>query len=249
MGEEVAEYQGAYKISQGLLDEFGADASSTRRSPSTALPAWASGRVRRPEADRRVHDVQLRHAGDRPDHQLGRQDALYGGRPDGVPDRLPRPERCGGARCGPAQPDYAAWYSQIPGLKVIQPYSAATQGLMKSAIRDPKRSSSSRTRSSTVTRSRCPDRRLDRPIGKARVHRKGKDVTIVSFGIGMTYRRRGGRATGQGGHRRRGHRPSHDPSDGLDAIVRSVKKTNAASCVRSRKAGRRVRSARTSLRN
>ena len=50
-------------------------------------------RLRRAEADRRVHDLQFRHAGDRPDHQLGRQDALYVGRPDGLPDRVPRAER------------------------------------------------------------------------------------------------------------------------------------------------------------
>ena len=58
----------------------------------------------RPEADRRVHDLQLRHAGDRPDHQLRRQDALHVRRPDGLLDRVPRPERRGCARRRPAQP-------------------------------------------------------------------------------------------------------------------------------------------------
>ncbi len=56
----------------------------------------------RAEADRRVHDLQLRHAGDRPDHQLRRQDALYVRRPDGRADRLPRTERCGCPRRRPA---------------------------------------------------------------------------------------------------------------------------------------------------
>ena len=60
--------------------------------------------LHRPEADRRVHDLQLRHAGDRPDHQFGRQDALHVGRPDGLPDRVPRPERRRGPRRRPAQP-------------------------------------------------------------------------------------------------------------------------------------------------
>ena len=61
-------------------------------------------RLRRPQADRRVHDLQLRHAGDRPDHQFGGQDPLHGWRPDGLPDRVPRPERRCGARRRPAQP-------------------------------------------------------------------------------------------------------------------------------------------------
>ena len=58
--------------------------------------------VRRPEADRRVHDLQLRHAGDRPDHQFGGQDALHVGRPDELPDRVPRPQRRRGAGRRPA---------------------------------------------------------------------------------------------------------------------------------------------------
>ena len=61
-------------------------------------------RACRIEADRRVHDLQLRHAGDRPDHQLRRQDALYVGRPDGLPDRVPRPERRRRPRRRAAQP-------------------------------------------------------------------------------------------------------------------------------------------------
>ena len=94
MGEEVAEYQGAYKISQGLLDEFGArrviDTPITEHGfTGLAVGAAFAGL----QADRRVHDLQLRAAGDRPDHQLGGEDALHVGRPDGQPDRLPRPER------------------------------------------------------------------------------------------------------------------------------------------------------------
>ena len=96
MGEEVAQYQGAYKISQGLLDEFGAAPRHRHADHRARLHRHGRGcGDERAEADRRVHDLQLRHAGDRPDHQLGRQDALYVRRPDGLPDRLPRPERRG----------------------------------------------------------------------------------------------------------------------------------------------------------
>ena len=105
MGEEVAEYQGAYKVSQGLLQEFGA-----RRVIDTPdHRAWLCRHRRRrgdgrPEADRRIHDLQFRHAGDRPDHQLGGQDALHVRRPDGLLDRVPRTERRGLPRRRPAQP-------------------------------------------------------------------------------------------------------------------------------------------------
>ena len=103
MGEEVAEYQGAYKVSQGLLQEFG-----ERRVIDTPITehGFAGARHRRrhgrPAADRRVHDLELRHAGDGPDHQFRRQDALHVGRPDALPDRVPRPQRRGGARRRPA---------------------------------------------------------------------------------------------------------------------------------------------------
>ena len=99
MGEEVAQYQGAYKISQGLLDEFGAEARDRHADHRARLHRHGGGRRDdRAEADRRVHDLQLLDAGDRPDHQFGRQDAVHVGRPAGLPDRVPRPERRGLAR-------------------------------------------------------------------------------------------------------------------------------------------------------
>ena len=91
MGEEVAQYQGAYKVTQGLLDEFG----DTPRHRYADHRIWlCRGRHRRGDgraaADRRVHDVQLRDAGDRPHRQFGGEDQLYVGRPDALPDRVPR---------------------------------------------------------------------------------------------------------------------------------------------------------------
>ena len=105
MGEEVAQYQGAYKISQGLLEEFGAQARDRHADHRAGLCRRRRRRGHgRPETDRRVHDLELRHAGDRPDHQLGRQDALYVRRPARLPDRVPRPQRRGRPRRRPAQP-------------------------------------------------------------------------------------------------------------------------------------------------
>ena len=105
MGEEVAEYQGAYKVTPGPA----AGIRRQARDRHADHRAWLCRRRRRcgdgrPEADRRIHDLQFRHAGDGPDHQLGRQDALHVGRPDGLLDRVPRPERRRRPRRRPAQP-------------------------------------------------------------------------------------------------------------------------------------------------
>ncbi len=94
MGEEVAQYQGAYKVSQGLLEEFGEKRVIDTPITEHGFAGLGVGAAfRRAEAHRRVHDLQLRHAGDRPDHQFGSQDALHVGRPDDLPDRVPWPER------------------------------------------------------------------------------------------------------------------------------------------------------------
>ncbi len=94
MGEEVAEYQGAYKITQACCRNSARSALSTPRSPSTVCRYRCWCRHGRSAPDRRVHDLQLRHAGDRPDHQFGRQDALHVRWPDGRAHGLPWSERC-----------------------------------------------------------------------------------------------------------------------------------------------------------
>jgi pyruvate dehydrogenase E1 component beta subunit len=85
--------------------------------------------------------------------------------------------------------DYAAWYSAIPGLKVVMPYTASdAKGLLKAAIRDPNPVIFLENEILYGQHFDVP--KLDNfvlPIGKARIHRPGKDVTVVSFGIGMTY--------------------------------------------------------------
>jgi hypothetical protein len=111
MGEEVAEYQGAYKITQGLLQEFGA-----ARHRHADHRAWLRRRRRRrglggPQAHCRVHDLQLRHAGDRPDHQLGRQDALHVRRADGLRRSCSAAQWRRSPRGRPAQPGLCCWYA------------------------------------------------------------------------------------------------------------------------------------------
>ena len=191
MGEEVAEYQGAYKITQNLLDEFGAkrviDTPITEHGFAGIGVGASWGGL---QAHCRVHDLELRHAGHRPDHQLSRQDALYVRRPDGQPDRFPRPQRCGGPRGRPA----------LPGLRRLVCSGARPQGgaaLFGSRcqgpaeIRDPRsrtRLCSWKTRSFTASHSRFPSSTISpSPSARRRIWREGTDVTIVSFGIGMTY--------------------------------------------------------------
>ena len=116
MGEEVAEYQGAYKVTQGLLDEFGP--SAVIDTPITeygfaGIGAGAAMGGLRPIVE--FMTFNFAHAGDRPHHQLGGQDQLHVGRPDALPDRVPRPQRRGGAGGGAAQPELSALVCQRPG--------------------------------------------------------------------------------------------------------------------------------------
>jgi pyruvate dehydrogenase E1 component beta subunit len=124
--------------------------------------------------------------------------------------------------------DYAAWYTHIPGLKVIQPYSAAdAKGLLKAAIRDPNPViflENEILYGRTFEVPKLDDWVL--PIGKARIARKGKDVTIVSFGIAMTYALAAAETLAAEGIEAevvdlRSLRPMDIP-----AVVESVKKTN-----------------------
>ena len=139
MGEEVAEYQGAYKVTQGLLQEFGAkrviDTPITEHGfAGLGIGAALAGL----EADRRIHDLQFRHAGDGPADQFRGEDALHVRRPDGLLDRFPRAERRRRARRRAAQP-------RLFGLVLAHSRSegdcastaADAKGLLKAAIRDP----------------------------------------------------------------------------------------------------------------
>ena len=219
MGEEVAQYQGAYKVSQGLLEEFGAkrviDTPITEHGFAGLGVGAAFGG---PEADRRVHDLQLRHAGDRPDHQLGRQDALHVGRPDGLPDRLPRPQRRGRARGRPAQPVLCELVrATCPGLKVVAPYGRGRcQGPAEG--RDPRSQSGDLPRERDALRPEfdVPERirlgacRSARP----RSLRAGNGVTITAFSLMVGMRLKAAEELAKRRDRGRGDRPAHDPPAG-----------------------------------
>ncbi len=190
MGEEVAEYQGAYKISQGLLDEFGAkrviDTPITEHGFAGIGVGAAFGSLR-PIVEFMTFNFAMQAI----DHIINSAaKTLYmSGGQMGCPIVFRGPNGAAARVGAQHSQDYAAWYSQIPGLKVVQPYSAAdAKGLLKTAIRDPNpviflENEILYGRSFDVPA--IDD--LAIPFGKARVWREGGDVTIVSFGIGMTY--------------------------------------------------------------
>ncbi len=157
MGEEVAEYQGAYKITQGMLAEFGPrrviDTPITEHGfAGIAVGAAMTGL--RPIVEFMTFNFAMQAI----DHIINSAaKTLYmSGGQMGAPIVFRGPNGAAARVAAQHSHDYAAWYSQIPGLKVVMPYSAAdAKGLMKAAIRDDNRSSSSRTKSSTAIRLKC----------------------------------------------------------------------------------------------
>ena len=190
MGEEVAEYQGAYKISQGLLDEFGAkriiDTPITEHGFAGIGVGAAFGGLR-PIVEFMTWNFAMQAI----DHILNSAaKTLYmSGGQMGAPMVFRGPNGAAARVGAQHSQDYAAWYMQIPGLKVVMPYSASdAKGLMKTAIRDPNPVVFLENEIMYGKSFDVPD--VDDytvPFGKARIWREGKDVTIVSFGIGMTY--------------------------------------------------------------
>ena len=190
MGEEVAEYQGAYKITQGLLDEFGAkrviDTPITEHGFAGIGVGAAFGGLR-PIVEFMTWNFAMQ-AIDQIINSAAKTLYMSGGQM-GCPIVFRGPNGAAARVGAQHSQDFAAWYAQIPGLKVVQPYSASdAKGLLKSAIRDP-------NPVVFLENEILYGRSFDVPVlddftvpfGKARIWREGSDVTIVSFGIGMTY--------------------------------------------------------------
>ncbi|MBW6420048.1 pyruvate dehydrogenase complex E1 component subunit beta [Rhizobium sp. XQZ8] len=190
MGEEVAEYQGAYKITQGLLQEFGA-----RRVVDTPITEHGFAGVGvgaamaglKPIVEFMTFNFAMQ-AIDQIINSAAKTLYMSGGQM-GAPIVFRGPNGAAARVGAQHSQDYASWYSQIPGLKVVMPYTAAdAKGLLKAAIRDPNPVVFLENEILYGQQFEVP--KLDDfvlPIGKARIHRKGKDVTVVSFGIGMSY--------------------------------------------------------------
>ncbi|MDQ2088284.1 pyruvate dehydrogenase complex E1 component subunit beta [Marimonas arenosa] len=190
MGEEVAEYNGAYKVSQGMLDEFGAkrviDTPITEHGFAGIGVGAAMGGLR-PIVEFMTFNFAMQAI----DHLINSAaKTLYmSGGQMGAPMVFRGPNGAAARVAAQHSQDYAAWYAQIPGLKVVMPYSASDyKGLMKTAIRDPNPVIFLENEILYGRTGEVPvmdDFTI--PFGKARVWREGTDVTIVSFGIGMQY--------------------------------------------------------------
>ncbi|SDW28860.1 pyruvate dehydrogenase E1 component beta subunit [Ruegeria halocynthiae] len=190
MGEEVAEYQGAYKISQGLLDEFGAkrviDTPITEHG-FTGIAVGSAMAGLKPIVEFMTFNFAMQ-AMDQIINSAAKTLYMSGGQM-GCPIVFRGPNGAAARVAAQHSQDYTAWFMQVPGLKVVAPYSAAdAKGLLKSAIRDPNpvvflENEILYGRSFDVPQ--VDD--LTVPLGKARIWREGSDVTIVSFGIGMQF--------------------------------------------------------------
>ncbi|RDL51966.1 2-oxoisovalerate dehydrogenase subunit beta [Ensifer sp. M14] len=190
MGEEVAEYQGAYKITQGLLQEFGArrviDTPITEHG-FAGVGVGAAMTGLRPIVEFMTFNFAMQ-AIDQIINSAAKTLYMSGGQM-GAPIVFRGPSGAAARVAAQHSQCYAAWYSHIPGLKVVMPYTAAdAKGLLKAAIRDPNPViflENEILYGQTFEVPKLDDFVL--PIGKARIHKVGKDATIVSFGIGMTY--------------------------------------------------------------
>ncbi|NKX46351.1 pyruvate dehydrogenase complex E1 component subunit beta [Roseicyclus persicicus] len=190
MGEEVAEYQGAYKVTQGLLDEFGAkrviDTPITEHGFAGIGVGAAFGGLK-PIVEFMTFNFAMQAI----DHIINSAaKTLYmSGGQMGAPMVFRGPNGAAARVAAQHSQDYAAWYSSIPGLKVVQPYSAAdAKGLLKTAIRDPNPVIFLENEILYGRSFEVPDLEdFTIPFGKAKIWREGSDVTLVSWGIGMTY--------------------------------------------------------------
>jgi len=190
MGEEVAEYQGAYKVTQGLLEEFGArrviDTPITEHG-FTGLGVGTAFAGLKPIVEFMTFNFAMQ-AMDQLINSSAKTRYMSGGQmqvsivfrgPNGAASRV----------AAQHSQDYSAWYSHIPGLKVIAPSTAAdAKGLLKAAIRDP--NPVMFLENEILYGHSSPVPKLDDyvlPIGRARVVRSGNDVTIVAWSMGMSY--------------------------------------------------------------
>jgi pyruvate dehydrogenase E1 component beta subunit len=190
MGEEVAEYQGAYKVSQGLLQEFGArrviDTPITEHG-FAGIGVGAAMAGLKPIVEFMTFNFAMQ-AMDQIINSAAKTLYMSGGQM-GCSIVFRGPNGAAARVAAQHSQDYSSWYSQIPGLKVIAPFSAADyKGLLKSAIRDPNPVIFLENEMLYGHTGDVP--KLDDyviPIGKARVVRTGGHVSIISWSNGMSY--------------------------------------------------------------
>jgi len=229
MGEEVAEYEGAYKITQGLLDEFGAERvvdTPITEHGFAGVGVGAAFAGLKPIVEFMTWNFAMQ-AIDQIVNSAGKTLYMSGGQmrcpivfrgPNGAASRV-------GAQHSQC---YSAWYAHVPGLKVIAPYSAAdAKGLLKAAVRDPNPVvflENEMIYGHSFEVPQVEDWLV--PIGKAKVVRQGDAVTIVSFSRGMVYSLEAADQLASEGYEAevidlRTLRPLD-----METVIESVKKTN-----------------------
>ncbi len=229
MGEEVAEYQGAYKVTQGLLEEFGPgrviDTPITEHGFAGLGVGAALGGLK-PIVEFMTFNFAMQ-AIDQIVNSAAKTLYMSGGQM-GCPIVFRGPNGAAARVAAQHSQDYAGWYAHIPGLKVVMPYTAAdAKGLLKAAIRDPNPVvflENEILYGQSFEVPKLDDHVL--PIGKARIARAGADVTMVSFGIGMTYATKAAaELAGMGIEAEIVDLRTLRPLD-LDTVIESVKKTS-----------------------
>ncbi|HEX3116866.1 MAG TPA: pyruvate dehydrogenase complex E1 component subunit beta [Bradyrhizobium sp.] len=231
MGEEVAEYQGAYKVTQGLLQEFGArrviDTPITEHG-FAGIGVGAAMAGLKPVVEFMTFNFAMQ-AMDQIINSAAKTLYMSGGQM-GCAIVFRGPNGAAARVAAQHSQDYSAWFSQIPGLKVIAPFSAADyKGLLKAAIRDPNPVIFLENEMLYGHSGEVP--KLDDyviPIGKARIVRTGGHVTIISWSNGMSYALKAADELAKEGIEAevidlRTLRPLD-----TDAIIASVKKTGRA---------------------
>lgn len=189
MGEEVAEYNGAYKVSRGLLDEFGAERvidTPITESGFTGVGVGAAVAGLKPIVEFMTFNFAMQAI----DHIINSAAKTYymSGGLMGCPIVFRGPNGHAIQVAAQHSQCFASWYAHCPGLKVVAPYDAASaKGLLKAAIRDPNPVVFLEHECLYGTMFPVPKSEVVLPLGKAAVVREGTDVTITAFAFGMTY--------------------------------------------------------------
>ena len=190
MGEEVADYQGAYKVSQGLVDEFGSgriiDTPITEHG-FTGVAIGAAFAGLKPVVEFMTFNFALQ-AMDQIINSAAKTLYMSGGQM-GCPIVFRGPNGAAARVGAQHSQDFSAWFSSVPGLKVVVPFSASdAKGLLKSAIRDPNPVIFLENELLYGELSKVSlNKNLLIPIGKANILQPGTDITLVSFGIGLKH--------------------------------------------------------------
>jgi pyruvate dehydrogenase E1 component beta subunit len=186
IGEEVAQYQGAYKISQGMLDEFGPkrviDTPITEHG-FTGMAVGAALNGLKPIVEFMTFNFAMQ-AMDQIINSAAKTLYMSGGQM-GCPIVFRGPNGAASRVAAQHSQCYASWYAHVPGLKVVSPWSSAdAKGLLRAAIRDPNPVIVLENEILYGHTFECPvDEDFILPIGKAKIERVGSQVTLVAFGI------------------------------------------------------------------